>query len=98
MLTCRSDVEGDPTSWLRMLSGLRTIRSTSTHKNVQLLVVVVQDGPLTELPQDRLTGLCSNLNIEQRYTDLESPPTQLNTLLTACSCISHRGHYMAGRA
>lgn len=51
---------------MRMLAGLRTIRSTSSHKGVQLLLAVVQDGPLTELPPDRVAGLCSNLGLEQR--------------------------------
>eukprot|EP00775_Hariotina_reticulata_P005239 gene5239-5474_t len=50
----QSDVVGDPSSWLRMLSGLRLIRSMSAPKGVRLVVVVLQQqGPLTDLPPDR---------------------------------------------
>jgi len=58
---------GDPSSWLRMLSGLRLIRSMSSHKGVRLVVVVLQQqGPLTDLPPDRVAGICSNLDLDQR--------------------------------
>lgn len=53
---------------MRMLSGLRTVRSTSSHKGIQLVVVVVQDSAPTELPADRVMGLCNNLSLEQRYS------------------------------
>lgn len=51
---------------MRMLSGLRAIRAASSHKGVTLLVVVVQDGQVTELPADRVAGLTSNLDLQQR--------------------------------
>lgn len=53
----RSDVEGDPNAWMRMTRGLQAVKSASTHKGVWLVLVVVQDGPVTELPQDRIAGL-----------------------------------------
>lgn len=50
-----------------MLSGLRLIRSMSSHKGVRLVVVVLQQqGRLTDLPPDRVAGICSNLDLDQR--------------------------------
>jgi hypothetical protein len=51
-----------------MLSGLRLIRSMSSHKGVRLVVVVLQQqqGPLVDLPPDRVAGICSNLDLDQR--------------------------------
>eukprot|EP00882_Tetradesmus_deserticola_P019658 GHRQ01021179.1.p1 GENE.GHRQ01021179.1~~GHRQ01021179.1.p1 ORF type:complete len:191 (+),score=59.16 GHRQ01021179.1:301-873(+) len=62
----RSHVDGDPSSWMRMLAGLRAVRAASSVKGAALLLVVVQEGPLAELPPDRLAGLRSNLGLEQR--------------------------------
>ena len=50
-----------------MLAGLRTIRAASAHKGVAMLVVVVQQGlPRSELPHDRVAGICSSLELEHR--------------------------------
>jgi hypothetical protein len=51
---------------MHMLAGLRAVRAASSVKGAALLLVVVQDGPLSELPPDRLAGLRSNLSLEQR--------------------------------
>jgi hypothetical protein len=42
---------------MRMTRGLQAVKSASAHKGVWLVLVVVQDGPVTELPQDRIAGL-----------------------------------------
>jgi hypothetical protein len=46
---------------MRMLASLRAIKAASSHRGVALLLVVVQDGPVSELPQDRMAGLWSNV-------------------------------------
>jgi hypothetical protein len=51
---------------MHMLAGLRAVRAASSVKGAALLLVVVQEGALTELPPDRLAGLRSNLGLEQR--------------------------------
>lgn len=53
-------MDGDPSSWMRMLAGLRAIKAASAGRDVALLVVVVQEGAVTPLPQDRLAGLWSS--------------------------------------
>lgn len=50
-------MEGDPTSWMRMTKGLQAVKAASAYRGVWLVLVVVQDGPVSDLPQDRITGL-----------------------------------------
>lgn len=60
-------MEGDPNAWMRMTRGLQAVKAASTHRGVWLVLVVVQDGPdVTDLPQDRITGLWNSF--EPRYT------------------------------
>lgn len=40
-----------------MTRGLQAVKASSAHKGVWLVLVVVQDGQVTDLPQDRITGL-----------------------------------------
>lgn len=68
----RSHVDGDPSSWMRMLAGLRMIRAAGQARSIALVVVVVQDGQPSELPPDRVAGLCSNLDLEPRHLCLLS--------------------------
>ena len=63
----RSEVDGDPTSWMRMLSSLKSVREATSHKGAGLLVLVLQEaGPPAELPPDRVAGICNNLDIPPR--------------------------------
>lgn len=42
---------------MRMTLGLQAVKAASAHNGMWLVLVVVQDGPVTDLPQDRITGL-----------------------------------------
>lgn len=44
-----------------MTRGLQAVKGASAHKGVWLVLVVVQDGPVTDLAQDRITGLWNSL-------------------------------------
>lgn len=40
-----------------MTRGLQAVKAASSHKGVWLVLVVVQEGAVTDLSQDRITGL-----------------------------------------
>jgi hypothetical protein len=47
---------------MHMAKGLQAVKAASAHRGVWRLLVVVQDGPVTELPQDRTTALFNNFD------------------------------------
>lgn len=53
---------------MRMLSRLKAVGEASSNRGAALIVVVLQDGEGTpsQLPSDRVTGLCNNLGLDPK--------------------------------
>jgi hypothetical protein len=63
-----SEIEGDPSSWMRMTARLKALREAGAHRGAGMVVAALQDGPgpAAPLPQDRVAGLCSSLGLEPK--------------------------------
>jgi hypothetical protein len=67
----RSELEGDPTSWGKMLFQLKGVHDAVLQRGAGFLVVVVQtlsqdkEAP-PELPAERTHAVCQNLGIDPR--------------------------------
>lgn len=67
-LVPRSHVEGDPLAWSRMMAALKMTKAAAAQRNAGFVVVVVhQGGAASELPEDRLTGLCRTLDLDPKW-------------------------------
>jgi hypothetical protein len=73
LLTCmhigpsfRHELEGDPSSWARMMHMLKTVRDAVAQCDAAMVVAVVQRADAGELLPERVTGVCHNLGLEPR--------------------------------
>jgi len=65
-LITRQELEGDPSSWTRMLYTLKLVRDAAAQRGAGIVVGVVQEHDSGELPPERITGICHNLSLEPR--------------------------------
>jgi hypothetical protein len=64
-LVSRDELEGDPSSWARVLAQLRVIKDAAAQRGAGVLVLVVHEGPVVaELPADRVAGICHNVALD----------------------------------
>ena len=60
----RDDLEGDPSAWARVLAQLRVIKDAASQRGAGVLVLVIHAGPVSELPADRVAGICHNVALD----------------------------------
>jgi hypothetical protein len=64
-LISRDELEGDPIAWQRVLGQLRVIKDAASQRGAGVLVLVIHNGPInSELPADRIAGICHNLALD----------------------------------
>ncbi|GLC48572.1 hypothetical protein PLESTB_000112500 [Pleodorina starrii] len=62
----RRELEGDPTTWNRMMYGLKLIADAAGQRGAGVLVAVVQPQGLGDLPPDRVQAVSHNLTVDRR--------------------------------
>ncbi|KXZ44984.1 hypothetical protein GPECTOR_60g763 [Gonium pectorale] len=62
----RHALEGDPTTWNRMMYGLKLIADAAGQRGAGVLVAVVQQQGLGDLPPDRVQAVAHNLSLDRR--------------------------------
>ncbi|PNW70671.1 hypothetical protein CHLRE_17g729700v5 [Chlamydomonas reinhardtii] len=62
----RRDLEGDPSTWNRLVYGLKLIADGAGQRGAGLIVGVVQQQGLGELPPDRVQAVAHNLSLDRR--------------------------------
>ncbi|GAX76923.1 hypothetical protein CEUSTIGMA_g4370.t1 [Chlamydomonas eustigma] len=66
VLVPRQDIDGDPSSWSRMLQLLRLVSDAVSQSGAGLVIGVLQGPDAGELPSERVTGVCHNLSLDPR--------------------------------
>ncbi|GLI59688.1 hypothetical protein VaNZ11_001632, partial [Volvox africanus] len=62
----RRDLDGDPTTWNRMMYGLKLIADAAGQRGAGMMVAVVQQQGLGDLPPDRVQAVSHNLTVDRR--------------------------------
>lgn len=62
----RNDVVGDPSSWARALSDIDAVRAATRGRGAHVVLAVVADTPLGDVPEDRVQSLIRQAGIERR--------------------------------
>ncbi|GIM12975.1 hypothetical protein Vretimale_16160, partial [Volvox reticuliferus] len=62
----RRDLEGDPTTWNRMIYGLKLIADAAGQRGAGMMLAVVQQQGLGDLPPDRVQAVSHNLTVDRR--------------------------------
>ncbi|KAG2431817.1 hypothetical protein HXX76_009311 [Chlamydomonas incerta] len=62
----RRDLEGDPSTWNRLVYGLKLVADGAGQRGAGLIVGVVQQQGLGDLPPDRVQAVAHNLSLDRR--------------------------------
>lgn len=76
----RNDVVGDPGSWARALADIDAVRGATRGRGAHVVLAVVADTPLGDVPDDRAQLLIRQAGIERKCASQALRPR------------SHKGH------
>ena len=62
----RGDVAGDPSGWARALADIDSVRNATRSRGAHIVLAVVSEAPLGDVPEDRAQSLIRQAGIERR--------------------------------
>ena len=75
----RGDVAGDPSGWARALADIDSVRDATRSRGAHIVLAVVSEAPLGDVPEDRAQSLIRQAGVERRWVSLR--PMQTHQLI-----------------
>ncbi len=63
----RGDVAGDPSGWARALADIDSVRDATRSRGAHIVLAVVSEAPLGDVPEDRAQSLIRQAGVERRW-------------------------------
>jgi len=63
----RGDVAGDPSGWARALTDIDSVRDATRSRGAHIVLAVVSEAPLGDVPEDRALSLIRQAGVERRW-------------------------------
>ena len=62
---------GDPSGWARALADIDSVRDATRSRGAHVVLAVVSEAPLGDVPEDRAQSLIRQAGIERRRAPLQ---------------------------
>uniref|UniRef100_A0A7N0TQY9 Trafficking protein particle complex subunit 11 domain-containing protein n=1 Tax=Kalanchoe fedtschenkoi TaxID=63787 RepID=A0A7N0TQY9_KALFE len=70
-----AQISGDPTQWLQVCTDLENLKFISRGRNIRLVLIIVQETPMDEINEERMTALRKRAEVESKHVIFVTPNT-----------------------